>query len=252
MKLGDLPFVEAAALKNRGALVLLPIGSTEAHGPHLPLATDVIISEEMARRALDALEVKGRDAVIAPTLAYAITEYAASFTGTVSLPAATAAAMVSGVIEGLIGQGFSRVCLVNSHLEPAHIQALKQVCEQVQHKTGHKVAFPDKTDRRWARTLTEEFKRGACHAGSYETSLVLAVRPDLVRDPVRAALSPLPVDLARAMKAGARTFGEAGAEQAYFGDPAAATAAEGDAIYALLTTMIVTTIAETWEPVNPS
>jgi creatinine amidohydrolase len=251
MKLAELSFAEAESLRDRGALVLLPIGSTEAHGPHLPLSTDVIISEEMARRAWLELETEGKPTVIAPTLSYAITEYAASFTGTISLPAATAEAMVSGVVEGLIGQGFRRVCLVNSHLEPAHVSALRDVCQAVEHKTGHKVAFPDKTDRRWARMLTEEFKRGACHAGSYETSLVLAARPELVRDRIRAALEPLAVDLARAMKAGVRTFVEAGAEMAYFGDPAAATVEEGNAIYALLTTMIVTTVAETWPASQP-
>jgi creatinine amidohydrolase len=108
------------------------------------------------------------------------------------------------------------------------------------------VAFPDQTEKRWARTLTDEYKRGACHAGSYETSLVLAARPELVRDGARASLPPLPIDLAQAMKAGVRTFVEAGARDAYFGDPAAATRQEGDAIYGLLVTMIVTTIAETW------
>jgi creatinine amidohydrolase len=104
--------------------------------------------------------------------------------------------------------------------------------------------FPDQLDRRWARTLTDEYKRGACHAGSYETSLVLAARPELVKDAVRATLPPLPIDLAKAMKAGIRTFKEAGAAQAYFGDPAGATVAEGDAIYELLVTMVVTTVRE--------
>ena len=63
---------------------------------------------------------------------------------------------------------------------------------------------------------------------------------------MRSGLAPVPIDLAKAMKAGARTFGEAGANRGYFGDPAAATVAEGDAIYGLLVTMVVTTIREAW------
>ena len=91
----------------------------------------------------------------------------------------------------------------------------------------------------------EEFKRGACHAGSYETSLVLAERPELVRD-ARAALPPRAIDLAAAMRAGVATFVEAGADQAYFGDPAAATVEEGEWSYARLVDMVVTVIREAW------
>jgi creatinine amidohydrolase len=146
----------------------------------------------------------------------------------------------------LLGQGFDRICLVNSHLEPAHVGSLRDALARVKERTGRPVAFPDQTERRWARTLSDEYKRGACHAGSYETSLVLAARAELVRDDARAKLAPLPIDLAKAMKEGVRTFGEAGASQAYFGDPAAATRSEGDDLYTRLVTMVVTTVRETW------
>jgi creatinine amidohydrolase len=245
-KLAELTWQEADIERARDPIVLLPIGSTEAHGPHLPLGTDAILSDELARRAALALEAEGHTVVIAPTLSYAITEYAAAFAGTVSLSAETATNLVADVCASLHAQGFARVCLVNSHLEPAHVVSLKNACTRAEERSGKRVAFPDQLDRRWARTLTEEYKRGACHAGSYETSLVLAARPELVKDEVRAHLKPLPIDLAKAMKAGKRTFGEAGAAHAYFGDPAAATVAEGDAIYALLVTMVTTTIRETW------
>ncbi len=245
-RLAELTWTEAADERARQPIVLVPIGSTEAHGPHLPLSTDAILSDELARRAGEALEADGRTVLIAPTLSYAITEYAAAFAGTISLSPETATNLVAEVCASLALQGFQRVCLVNSHLEPAHVVSLKDACARAEAKSGQKVAFPDQLDRRWARTLTEEYKRGACHAGSYETSLVLAARPELVRNDVRARLSPLPIDLAQAMKAGKRTFGEAGAADAYFGDPAAATTDEGNAIYALLVTMVVSTVRETW------
>jgi creatinine amidohydrolase len=244
--LGELTWTEAAAERARDPIVLLPIGSTEAHGPHLPLATDAILSEELARRAGRALEDTGRAVLIAPTVGYALTDYAAAFAGTISVGAETATRLVAELCASLHRQGFGRVCLVNSHLEPAHVACLREACARARVETGHAVAFPDQTERRWARTLTEEYKRGACHAGTYETSLVLAARPELVRDETRARLAPVPIDLAQAMKAGVRTFNEAGAAQAYFGDPAAATRAEGDAIYALLVTMVVAVIGETW------
>ena len=245
-KLGELTWTEAQAARAERPIVLLPIGSTEAHGPHLPLATDAILSEELARRSATALEQNGATTLVAPTISYALTDYAGEFTGTISIAADTAMRLVSDICCSLLGQGFERICLINSHLEPAHISSLREACQRVTSRTGRTVAFPDQTERRWARTLTDEYKRGACHAGSYETSLMLAARPELVRDEVRAQLAPLPIDLAKAMKDGVRTFGEAGAAQAYFGDPASASRAEGDDIYARLVRMVIVTIAEVW------
>ena len=221
------------------AVALVPVGATEAHGPHLPLATDVIIAEGTARRAAAALEAAGRAVAVAPAVVYSVTDYAGDFAGSVSLPAVVATDHLRAVCVGLVRAGFRRVCLVNAHLEPAHVAALREAA------AGLDVAVADPTERRFARTLTEEFKRGACHAGSYETSLVLAERPELVRDS-RRALIPKPIDLAAAMRAGIKTFAEAGAAEAYFGDPAAATALEGEAIYARLVDMVVTVVGERW------
>ena len=251
-RLGELTFAEAATLGRAQPIVLLPVGSTEAHGPHLPLATDAILSEELALRAAAALDADGYTTLIAPTVAYAITEYAAEFTGTVSLSAATATALVEEIAASLQRQGLARVCLVNSHLEPAHVASLIEACRRVQARTGLAVVFPDQLEKRWARTLTDEFKRGACHAGRYETSLVLAARPELVRDDIRQTLMVKPIDLARAMREGKRTFGEAGAPDAYFGDPAAASVEEGNEIYARLVTMIVETVRAAWATSTPS
>jgi creatinine amidohydrolase len=240
-RLGELTWTEAEALKAVQPIVLVPIGSTEAHGPHLPLATDAILSEELAARAAAALEAVGYTTIIAPTLSYAITHYASEFAGTISIAPETATALVADVCGSLVAQGFARVCLVNSHLEPAHVASLKQACARV---PG--VLFPDQMEKKWARTLTDEFKRGACHAGSYETSLVLAARPELVRDEVRRSLMVKPIDLARAMREGKRTFGEAGAPEAYFGDPAAASVEEGNDIYTRLMAMVVEEVRAAW------
>ena len=242
--LGEMTWTEAQAARERDSLVLVPIGSTEAHGPHLPLATDVIISEELCRRVARALEDRNQEALVAPALSYAVTEYAGEFAGTVTVPRETAVAMVRDVAVGLHRQGFSRVVLVNSHLEPAHLDTLREAADAARALTGKKVAFPDACSKRWARTLTEEFKKGACHAGRYESSLVLAARPELVRESVRGTLAPRPIDLAKAMKGGVKTFKEAGADAAYFGDPAAATVEHGEEIYRLLVEMVLTEIAE--------
>jgi creatinine amidohydrolase len=91
------------------------------------------------------------------------------------------------------------------------------------------VAFPNLTLKPWAARLSEEFRSGACHAGQFETSIVLAERPELVREAIRATLPPNPASLSRAIRDGKQSFEEAGGSRAYFGYPSQATAEEGRA-----------------------
>ncbi|MCS6915213.1 MAG: creatininase family protein [Myxococcales bacterium] len=248
--LAELSWEEVAARRPGQPVVLLPVGATEAHGPHLPLGTDVMLSEELAARAQQQLQQLGVETLIAPSLAYAVAEFGAPFCGNVSIRPDTAAALVADVCEGLHRGGLERVCLVNSHLEPAHVAALRQGIAEAMRRTGATVALADPTERRWARTLSEEYRRGDCHAGRYETALLLAARPELVRG--AAELPANPARFLAAVRGGARTFVEAGGPRAYFGDPAAATAQEGEQLFALLVQMVVQTVLETWPPDRPA
>jgi creatinine amidohydrolase len=240
----DLTWQQARAAMSRGVVAILPVGSTEAHGPHLPLATDVIISEEMSRRAAEKLALRGVEAVVLPPIAYSVTDFSADFAGTISVKRATAVALIRDICASLYGQGARLVAIANSHLEPDHVDSIQEAIEEVRRQTGRAVAFPDKRRRRWAATLSEEFRRGDCHAGSYETSLVLAARPDLVREQERGRLEPVPISIADKIREGARTFNEAGGREAYFGDPRAASAEEGERLYAALSDMIVAAVTE--------
>jgi creatinine amidohydrolase len=226
--------------QERPQAVLLPIGSVEAHGPHLPLATDSIISGEIARRAALVLQQRGIYTLILPPLHYVITDFSRDFPGTISIGKAAFQQLLQDIANSLAAQKIPLLCIVNSHLEPAHIQSIHEFCAG---STSIKTSFPDKTKKPWASRLSAEFKQGACHAGSYETSLILAAREELVRDE-RRKLPPNPVNLATLMKQGVSTFREAGAPEAYFGDPASATGEEGEQTYAILTDMIVESVVD--------
>jgi creatinine amidohydrolase len=240
----SLTWKGAAEAFKRGVVVILPVGSTEAHGPHLPLATDVIISEEMSRRAAAKLNARGIEALVLPPLDYSVTDFSSDFAGTISIKRETAAALIHDICVSLYSQGARLVAIANSHLEPEHIASINQAIDIVKKETGHAVAFPDKRRRRWAETLTEEFRRGDCHAGSYETSLVMAARPELVREQLRRQLERVPTSIAERIREGARSFTEAGGTQAYFGDPRAASREEGEASYDALSNMIVIAVEE--------
>jgi creatinine amidohydrolase len=96
------------------------------------------------------------------------------------------------------------------------------------------VAFPNLAAKPWALRLSDEFKSGACHAGQFETSVVLAERPELVREDTRLALPAIPASLSSAIRDGKLSFEEAGGPRAYFGFPAQATAEEGRATIEVL------------------
>jgi creatinine amidohydrolase len=221
-------------------IALLPVGSTEAHGPHLPLTTDSIIAVEAARRAALKLKQRGITALIAPAVDFTTAEFGADFPGTVSLPADT----VKGHLRDLcvtLGKRFRAVALVNVHLEPAHVETVKKAVEEAT-KGGANVCFTDITKKRWAERLGEAFLAGD-HAGAFETSLVMAAAPDKVREKTRISLPPMD-GLMPALKKGAKTFAEAGGEDAYFGDPTAASVEEGEALYAHLADILALSIME--------
>lgn len=238
MRMGDLPWTAVRDALASGAPVaaILPLGAVEAHGPHLPLATDVVISEGMAVRAAALLEAHGVRAFVLPSLAYAPAHYASAFAGTVSIGAATAKAVMLDIAASLKAQGFACLALANSHFDPANVAMLRDAAAEVQ---GLPLAFPDFTRRKLAAALTDEFRSGACHAGQFETSLVLADRPDLVDMAAGEGLADNPSSLTEAFARGATTFAEAGGPEAYFGTPRLAGAVEGEASFAIMAEALV-------------
>lgn len=235
MNLADLTTTGLTALLGQGkpVVALVPVGSTEPHGPHLPLATDVVISKAACDRAVAALADAGVIALIAPAIPYGVTECAAGFAGAVSVPAEVLTAYLGAVADGLLAQGLRHVCLVNNHLEPAHDGAVRAVAAE---RPRVSVACP--LTRRWARTLSAEFKRGECHAGEYETAIVLAAAPELVDEAARAELPAVAISLAERLAAGVGTFAAMGLDRAYAGDPARATAVHGEEQLTRLAEMI--------------
>lgn len=247
MKLAEKSWVEIRGAMKRGAHVvaILPCGATEAHGPHLPLNTDVIISEGMASRAAAKLRGSGIVALVLPPLAYAPAEYAAEFPGTITVGMASAKALMLDIARSLKAQNFGCLALANSHFDPANVAMLREAAAEIS-ALGLPVVFPDFTRRALAQALTAEFISGACHAGQFETSLVLAERPDLVDEEARLSLAENPASLTEAFTTGAKTFAEAGGPDAYFGDPRAASAEEGEASYTIMADCLAAAIVEMW------
>jgi creatinine amidohydrolase len=237
----NLPYtrIEEVLGDERTTVLLFPVGSTEPHGPHSPLATDPIISigicERVAGRLADDPELR---ALILPTLPYAVTRYTAGFPGAVHVEEETLERMVVDVCTSLARQGFPHVVIVNNHFEPEHVQTLHRSIDRLEEE-GMRVGYLDLTRKERAQRLTEEFRLGECHAGRYETALVLAQYPHLVDREAMAQLEYVPVSLPKVISAGLKDFRDMGLPQAYCGAPAEATAEEGEETYATLVDMTI-------------
>ena len=233
-ELAQLTWQEAGGCDRDRTVVILPVGALEAHGPHLPVATDVWIAEAMARAGADKLAARGLDVLLLPALTYTSAPFAADFPGTVSIDAAAVTAQIVGVVDSLAHHDFELLALANAHLDPTHLVALQLAVDAARQGGRVRIAFPDLTQKPWAPRLTAEFKSGACHAGRYETSLIMAIRPDLVHEELRLRLPPNAKSLSTAIAAGQKSFVEAGGPRAYFGYPSEATSDEGRSTLAAL------------------
>ena len=223
----------------RTPVLLLPVGAVEPHGPHAPLGTDRLISAGMCARAAERLDGDPDVRVLVlPALNYGVTDMGAPFPGGVSVGADTLRGLVVDVCRSLAAQGLPRVVVVNNHFEPAHVATLRAA-------TGEAgAAYLDLLRRANVARLTDEFRSGSCHAGRYETSLVLADRPELVDTAVLRDLPAVHVDMPAAMSAGRTDFVAMGMDRAYCGSPADASADEGRSTFDTLTDLLVELIRE--------
>ena len=237
-ELAQLTWEEVRDLDRGDTLVVLPVGALEAHGPHLPIDTDVVIATAMARSGAMKLAARGRVVLILPAFAYTAASFGAEFQGTLSISGISVTAVIVDLARSLSEQGFRVLALANAHLDPEHLTALHEAVKLARADRLLPVIFPDLTQRPWGSRLGDEFRSGACHAGQFESSIVLSEQPKRVRDEVRRTLSPNPSSLSQAIKLGKRTFAEAGGPRAYFGNPAAASAAEGSRLVEALGTIL--------------
>jgi creatinine amidohydrolase len=227
------------AMKER-PVALIPVGATEAHGPHLPVSTDTVIATEMARRGAVKLKEHGVPSLILPPVNFTVTDFGAAFSGTITIPPETAVALMRDLAAS-VAKKFRAVAFINIHLEPRHMECLKQAVDEAK-KAGLSVCYVDITKKRWADQMDEAFRQGD-HAGAWETSLMMATAPDMVRERERISLPPVE-GLMPAIKKGAKTFTEAGGEDAYFGDPTAASSEDGETAFEALAEILSLSVME--------
>lgn len=178
-RLDRLTSTDIAAIDKERAVVLWPVGAVEQHGPHLPCATDAILAEALTLGAVERC-VPAVDLWVLPTLSYGRSVEHLGFPGTMSLTTETLLAVCHDVAASVAASGFRRLVFVNGH--GGQPQLLEVVARDIRRATGLMVfpVFPYRLGLpEGAVSSPDELEHGI-HGGEVETSMVLAVAPELV------------------------------------------------------------------------
>ncbi|RLF22388.1 MAG: creatininase family protein [Thermoprotei archaeon] len=227
MKWEELPYGEIEKLAAEGYVVILPVGSMEVHGPHLPLGTDALLaykaSVEAARR---------EKAIVLPPLFYAYVPENRHFPGTISLHGETLLKLLEEICDEVARSGFNKILIVNGHGGNSHLLRLF-LREMLFRNKPYKVyAIIDA----WGlfREEIEKVKETKIigHAGEIETSLVMYAYPDLCRmEKVKgeAKLGTKQLQLLPGLETPVDWI--CYAVEGYVGDPRAASAEKGKRLF---------------------
>ena len=222
------------------SVAVLPTAAIEQHGPHMPIITDTLLCGTVAQRAAeDAFEQTSglANVLVAPVLPYGNSHHHRPFPGVLSLSSGTFMAAVTDILEGLVMSGFRKVIVLNGH--GGNTDSNSVVGLDFVNRLGHDVTIA--TAAYWDIARPAIVESGVLagdlipgHAGQFEASLVMALRPDLVDADALAQtvdMSQTAQGLFSAMDgATVQVHGAWGASVGYTDNPAAATAEQGEAI----------------------
>ncbi|MDA0659920.1 MAG: creatininase family protein [Planctomycetota bacterium] len=164
-------------------LLVWPVGAIEQHGPHLPVGTDTFTVEHVTLRAAEQAAC-AIPVTVAPTLSFGSSQHHLPFGGTMSLESETYYRVMTNLCESLIISGYRQIFLVNGH--GGNHELLQLVARDLALKHQASLAAASYWTVAWDALVKLE-AHVACrfpgHAGAFESSVMLALRPDLVREP---------------------------------------------------------------------
>jgi creatinine amidohydrolase len=187
--LGEMTNPEVEAFLQQHHTVIIPTGATEQHGPHGPLATDVLIPNEVARRVAPQI-----GAVVAPPISYALSYPHVGFTGLVHIRIPTFMALVEDLCASFAASRFKKIIFLNGHYDNTY--AIAYACANAAERMPKDVqAFPINYWDGFTAEDVDQFSglKNGLHANAAETSAVLAINPNLVDlDRANAEFPPFP------------------------------------------------------------
>ncbi|MEQ8968329.1 MAG: creatininase family protein [Azospirillaceae bacterium] len=247
----DLTSPDIDALDRDRTVVVLPCGSVEQHGRHMPLGTDTVLAAAVARGA--AARLAGRvPVVLLPPPWYGFSSHHMGFPGTVTLRSETYMALVKDIARSVLAHGFRRLALVNGH--GGNVSILDVIGADLGHEWHGRARVASVTYFALVADRAGEFREsapgGMGHAGEFETSLMLHLAADTVRGERGVTHYPdtgtayLTTDLFGAPRARAWIdFGDL-SPTGTFGDPGLASAEKGGRIFEICTRALADFLAD--------
>jgi creatinine amidohydrolase len=171
--LEEMSWPEIEAGLRQTQTVILPVGATEEHGPHLPTITDTIQAMEVARAVAEVRQV-----FLAPPIHYGVCRSTRRFPGTITVGHDALRAYARDLLLSFYESGFLRVLILTGHAGGQHMAALEEACQmavEVRDFSVSLVSLFDLIDDKAVQTPHDG------HAGEIETSLMMVIRPHLVR-----------------------------------------------------------------------
>ena len=191
MRYEELTSPEVGALDRDGTVLILPLGSVEQHGNHMPLSTDTLLAHSVALAAADRLP--GKVAVLPPPW-YGFSAHHMRFAGSITLRAQTLMAVAEDIVGSLVGHGFRRILIVNGH--GGNNGVIDVLASTLGHKHYGAARIAALTYFQLARDaiakLRESEPGGMGHACEFETAMIQHIRPELVQIDKAATTYPDP------------------------------------------------------------
>ncbi|CAN7683533.1 creatininase family protein [Paenibacillus sp. LjRoot153] len=174
----SLSKLQVAEIPKENALIVLPVGAVEQHGPHMPVFTDTLISEVLLTEAFEQLP-DDANIWLLPAIPYGKSTEHLGHAGTITLSATTLMAVVMDIAKSLRRSGFQKLVLVNSH--GGNTDLLNMMGREIRIETGLAVFRLDPGGLGGAdEWITPLEKQAGIHAGDMETSIVMAAMPHWV------------------------------------------------------------------------
>ncbi len=172
-ELGRLSFSEVGEVAATNPVLLIPMGTVEQHGPHMPVNADNMVAEFVATRAADAT-----DAFVTPGLNYGCSDIFRNFPGTISISHDTLARLLEEVVEGYIRSGFRRFVFVNNH--GGNEIVIERVARIMRERHGILLGsvYPWSLGYALMRDQYEDVDKAYGHGAEPETSAMLAMFPE--------------------------------------------------------------------------